>query len=52
LAEHFESGKLTTKFLSEASVEDVSKALIDVRGIGQVRLIFILEDDSPLQTRR
>jgi DNA-3-methyladenine glycosylase II len=38
LAEHFESGKLTTKFLSEASVEDISKALIDVRGIGQVRL--------------
>jgi DNA-3-methyladenine glycosylase II len=36
LAEHFRSGQLSTEFLATASVEEVSKALIGVRGIGQV----------------
>ncbi|KAJ9114027.1 hypothetical protein QFC22_005847 [Naganishia vaughanmartiniae] len=35
LAEHFASGKLSAGFLQTASVEEVSKALIDIRGIGQ-----------------
>ncbi|KAH8085157.1 hypothetical protein HD553DRAFT_323736 [Filobasidium floriforme] len=33
--EHFRSGQLSTEFLATASVEEVSKALIGVRGIGQ-----------------
>lgn len=36
LAEHFTDGKLTAAFLETAPVEEVSKALIDIRGIGQV----------------
>lgn len=36
LAEHFKSGQLSTEFLASASVEEVSEALIGVRGIGQV----------------
>jgi DNA-3-methyladenine glycosylase II len=40
LAEHFVSGKLSADFLQTASVEEVSKALIDIRGIGQVRTLL------------
>ncbi|GHJ89914.1 hypothetical protein NliqN6_6316 [Naganishia liquefaciens] len=35
LAEHFVEEKLTASFLETAPVEEVSKALIDIRGIGQ-----------------
>ncbi|KAJ9108215.1 hypothetical protein QFC19_002462 [Naganishia cerealis] len=46
LAEHFASGKLSADFLQTAPVEEVSKALIDIRGIGQwtvdMFLIFTL----------
>jgi DNA-3-methyladenine glycosylase II len=36
LAEHFESGQLTTQLLVDGTDEEISKALIAVRGIGQV----------------
>lgn len=35
LAEHFASNKLSATFLETAPISDVSKALIDIRGIGQ-----------------
>lgn len=37
LAEDFHSGALTTELLRDGTDEEVSKALIAVRGIGQVR---------------
>ena len=36
LAQHFVEGKLSTKLLREGTDEEISKALIAVRGIGQV----------------
>lgn len=35
LAQHFVDGRLSARFLQDASVEEVSQALLDVRGIGQ-----------------
>jgi DNA-3-methyladenine glycosylase II len=37
LAEHFLSGKLSTELLRHGTDEEITKALIAVRGIGQVR---------------
>jgi len=36
LAEHFVDGRLSTELLRDGTDEEVSKALIAVRGIGQV----------------
>jgi 3-methyladenine DNA glycosylase/8-oxoguanine DNA glycosylase len=40
LARHFVSGQLSVGWLAQAPVEEVSKALIAVRGIGQVSVIL------------
>jgi DNA-3-methyladenine glycosylase II len=37
LAEHFVDGRLSTELLRDGTDEEVAKALIAVRGIGQVR---------------
>lgn len=37
LAEHFLSGELSTELLRDGTDEEITKALIAVRGIGQVR---------------
>lgn len=44
LAEHFISGQLSTELLRDGTDEEITKALIAVRGIGQVRLPFHLEN--------
>lgn len=38
LAEHFLSGQLSTELLRDGTDEEITKALIAVRGIGQVRI--------------
>jgi hypothetical protein len=42
LARHFLDGRLSTELLSNGTNEEISKALIAVRGIGQVshRIVF------------
>jgi DNA-3-methyladenine glycosylase II len=38
LAEHFLRGELSTELLRHGTDEEITKALIAVRGIGQVRI--------------
>lgn len=51
LAEHFLSGELSTELLRDGTDEEITKALIAVRGIGQVSLDILCIVDAAVDRR-
>ena len=52
LAEHFLSGELSTELLRNGTDEEITKALIAVRGIGQVSTYQSLETTTLMNSGR